>query len=187
MARSQYWTTVLKRTRLLNAPDINRTGNNRPWKRPVVGVHPHLPGLYTLNQYTTWLAALTKDGPGSGSLSKLISGLIVAGTVNIWCTKQSGPFRYCFQHENFPNYSVFPKQKMQINWSTLNLNYNIMFYLWNTGLYYIHHAWILSQQLHEVQWQEHPCCPKLLNRTKCEVVNQTNYTQVRNYSSVLLM
>ena len=54
---------------------------------------PHFPGLM-LNQYTTLLAA-DEDGPGSGSHSRLYSGLIVAGTVNIWCTERSSPFQYC--------------------------------------------------------------------------------------------
>ena len=35
------------------------------------------------------------DGPRSGSHSRLFSGLIVIGTVNIWCTKRIGPYRYC--------------------------------------------------------------------------------------------
>ena len=52
MARSQFWTTVSKRTGSLSAPDVNSTGNNQPWKKACCGiptlVHPHLPGL-TLN------------------------------------------------------------------------------------------------------------------------------------------
>ena len=35
-----------------------------------------------------------EDGLGLGSHCRLFSGLIVAGTVNIWCTKRSGPYRY---------------------------------------------------------------------------------------------
>ena len=32
--------------------------------------------------------------PGRDPTAGLFSGLIVVGTVKIWCTKQSGPFRY---------------------------------------------------------------------------------------------
>ena len=33
--------------------------------------------------------------PGWDPTADLFSGLIVAGTVKIWCTKRSGPYQYC--------------------------------------------------------------------------------------------
>ena len=43
MAISQCWTTLSKRTRSLSAPDINSTGNNEPWKKPVTIGVSHAP------------------------------------------------------------------------------------------------------------------------------------------------
>ena len=86
MARSQYWTKVLIRTGSLSTPDVKSTSNNQPWKKACcwipIRVHPHLPGL-TLYQYGVPQQAF-------------FSGLIVTCTVNIWCTKRSGPYHSCF-------------------------------------------------------------------------------------------
>ena len=55
-------SSVEIRTGSFNTPDVNSTDNNQPWRKACCGistlVDPHLPGLM-LNQYTTWLAALT--------------------------------------------------------------------------------------------------------------------------------
>ena len=105
VARSQCWTTVSIGTGSLSAPDVNSADKNQPWKKSCCGiptrVHRHLPGV-TLNQYTTWLAALEgEDRPGSGSHSRLFTGLIVVIHVNIWCTKRSGPYRSCGMYREY--------------------------------------------------------------------------------------
>ena len=38
--------------------------------------------------------------PGRDPAAGLFSGLIVVGTVKIWCTKRSGPFRYYYTVSN---------------------------------------------------------------------------------------
>ena len=53
-----------------------------------------------LNQYTTWKAnQLACPGRWGwtqvGITQQTFSGLIVIGTVNIWWTKRSNPYRYC--------------------------------------------------------------------------------------------
>ena len=95
VARSQCWPTVSIGIGLLSAPDVDSIDNNQPlkkllWNPDLAGSIPHPPGL-VLNQYTTWLASQGEDGLGLGShRCRFFSGLIVIGTVNIWCVERSG-------------------------------------------------------------------------------------------------
>ena len=86
MARSQCWTTVSNRTRSLSAPDVKQHRQQSTLR-------------LTLTQYTTGLVKRkswkVRIDPGWDPTAGLSSGLIVAGTVYLWCTKQSGPLWYC--------------------------------------------------------------------------------------------
>ena len=61
MARSQCRTTVLRRTRLLSAPDVNSTDNNQPWKKACcvipTRVHPHHVLCWSWAAYNNALAS----------------------------------------------------------------------------------------------------------------------------------
>ena len=108
MARSQCWTTALVyRTRSLSAPYVDIANNNQFWKSLLWDPYLDPSSPYRDSERWGW----TWVGIPLQAFLELI--VISTCTVNIWCTKWSGPYWYCStkipekkfpRDKNFPNY-----------------------------------------------------------------------------------
>ena len=111
--------TVMKRTGLLSAPDVNSTGNNQPcMKKACCGiptqVHPDLPGL-TLNQYTTWSAAQIAQ----------LSYIYIVMRIYSTCTCMCNIYIYTWSYFDCPSVS---KNHHWPGWMNVNLADNLIAY-----------------------------------------------------------